>query len=205
MPGGWCTPSDPYIGFEGAFRCLMEAGEVAFLKHTTIAEMVASRSFKGVSTDQFQLLCKDGRRMPVSDYLQCNWGLVPANAIVTSSARTTEQRKQYQKFLEMAMKLYSHKKSTNSTFSNFDNTNDPFKNRFQPDRVDRFNNPTDRFNPQSRDPNDRFNRERNSNTRNPFETSSTETPLNDTQLYENFELFDSSRYGGRLNLMFQVT
>lgn len=209
VPGGWCTPSDPFIGFEGAFRCLMEAGEVAFLKHTTVNEMVASRSFKGVSTDQFQLLCKNGQRMPISDYLQCNWGLVPANAIVTSSARTPEQRKQYQKFLEKAMKLYSHKTSTNSTFSsnvngNF-NSNDKFNNRFQPDRVDRFNNPIDRFNPQSREQTERFNRQRNSNSRDPFDVSSTtESALNDTQLYENFEIFDSSRYGGRLNLMFQV-
>lgn len=181
----------------------MEAGEVAFLKHTTVAEMVASRSFKGVSPDQFQLLCKNGQRMPVSDYLQCNWGLVPANAIVTSSARTIEQRKQYQKFLETAMKLYSQKSSLNSTFSSSfnSNPNDRFntgQDRFQPDRF----NPNDRFNPQ----NDRFNRDRNSNSRNnPFDiTSTTESALNDTQMYEHFEIFDSSRYGGRLNLMFQV-
>lgn len=187
----------------------MEAGEVAFLKHTTVNEMIASRSFKGVSADQFQLLCKNGQRMPISDYLQCNWGLVPSNAIVTSSARTQKERKQYQKFLEMAIKLYSHKTSSNfsSTFNSNPNGNfnDRFNNRFQPDRVDRFSNPNDRFNSQNRDPNDRFSRQRNSNSRDPFDVSSTtETALNDTQLIENFELFDSSRYGGRLNLMFQV-
>jgi melanoma-associated antigen p97 len=76
----------------------MEAGDIAFLKHTTVMEMIESKSFKQVSADQFQLLCKNGQRMPVSDYLQCNWGMVPSNAIVTSSARTFEQRKKYQKF-----------------------------------------------------------------------------------------------------------
>lgn len=199
VPGGWCTPTDPYIGFEGAFRCLMEAGEVAFLKHTTVTEMVESKSFKGVSTDQFQLLCKNGQRMPVSEYLQCNWGLVPSNAIVTSSARTIEQRKQYQRFLETAMRMYSQKTSSNSSFSsNLNGNNNNNNNRFQ---TDRFGNPNDRFNNQ----NDRFNNDRSSNNRNPFDMSSTtEVPFNDTQFIESFELFDSKRYGSRLNLMFQV-
>lgn len=45
IPGGKCTHRDPYSGFEGAFRCLLEAGDVAFLKHTTVSEMVASKEF----------------------------------------------------------------------------------------------------------------------------------------------------------------
>lgn len=46
MPGGKCTHRDPYAGFEGAFRCLLEAGDVAFLKHTTISEMINSKEFR---------------------------------------------------------------------------------------------------------------------------------------------------------------
>lgn len=42
IPGGKCTNADPYAGFEGAFRCLVEKGDVAFLKHTTVAEMTSS-------------------------------------------------------------------------------------------------------------------------------------------------------------------
>jgi hypothetical protein len=43
IPGDWCSSADPYFGFEGAFRCLVEAGEIAFLKHTTVEEMTSNR------------------------------------------------------------------------------------------------------------------------------------------------------------------
>lgn len=188
VPGGWCTSTDPYVGFDGAFRCLMEAGEVAFLKHTTVQEMIASKSFRGVSSDQFQLLCKNGQRMAVSEYLNCNWGMVPSNAIVTSSARTIEQRKQYQKFLQAAIKIYSNK-SPMSTNTTSNGNNDRFNNRFQNDRF----SSNERFNDRSRD-------------RSPFGyTSTTESSLNESQTYESFELFESGRYGTKLNLMFQVS
>lgn len=41
VPGGKCTNADPYAGFTGAFRCLLEAGEIAFLKHTSVLELTA--------------------------------------------------------------------------------------------------------------------------------------------------------------------
>lgn len=43
IPGEWCSSADPYFGFEGAFRCLVEAGDIAFLKHSTVDEMTSSR------------------------------------------------------------------------------------------------------------------------------------------------------------------
>lgn len=42
VPGEKCTYQDPYAGYEGAFRCLVEAGEIAFLVHTTIHEMTST-------------------------------------------------------------------------------------------------------------------------------------------------------------------
>lgn len=185
VPGGWCTSADPYFGFDGAFRCLMEAGDVAFLKHTTVKEMIQSRSFKDVNEDSLELLCKNGNRMPVTEYENCNWGEVPSNALVTSSARTIAERKKYQQFLQSAVKLYSKKRSSDSSSNNnnFDNNN----------RFNSFDDQRNRFD--------------NSN-RNPFGRSSTTTEnpaINDSILYENFDLFESSRYGKRLNLMFQVS
>lgn len=45
VPGGRCTDVDPYAGYEGAFRCLLEAGEIAFLKHTTVKELTTGMEF----------------------------------------------------------------------------------------------------------------------------------------------------------------
>jgi len=203
VPGGRCTATDPYVGFEGAFRCLMEAGEVAFLKHTTVQEMIDSKLFKGVSADEFQLLCKNGQRMPVTDYLQCNWGIVPSNAIVTSSARIIEDRKRYQRFLTKAVSLYSHKTSSNSSYNNNNNNNnDRYSSRERLNNNNNNNRFDDRFN---RNNNDRGFSDRGRGFSNALETSTSGPEGNDTQFYESFEIFDSKRYGRRLNLMFQVS
>lgn len=83
------------------------------------------------------MLCRDGTRRPIDDYRACNWGSVPSDAIVTSSASTFENRQKLQKFLEKASELYSQNVQLNSTYDNsnrnFNNRNeyDQFGNRIQ--------------------------------------------------------------------------
>lgn len=43
----------------------------------------------------------DGSRRPVDNYANCNWGRAPSQAIVTSSAKTSEQKRFYQKFIQV--------------------------------------------------------------------------------------------------------
>ncbi len=164
-----------------------------------------------MTADRFELLCKDGQRRPLSEYRQCNWGLVPSHALVTSSARTAEERKRYQQFLIKAVNLYSSKPITNATnplggdkrydgFNTFDrNSDDKYYDRSQ---FKDFANPS-----QDRDRNDRFSNPSRynglANLDSGFGPERNLTDGNDTQLYERFELFESKRYGGRLNLMFQ--
>lgn len=138
IPGGRCTDSDPYAGYDGAFRCLLEAGEVAFLKHNTVQELVTGAEFGGtISKDSFELFCRDGTRRTIDDYRTCNWGTVPSDAIVTSSASTFEIRQKLQKFLEKASEMYSQGIQLNSTYDdrnrNFNTRNeyDQFGNRIQ--------------------------------------------------------------------------
>uniref|UniRef100_A0A1B6EA49 Transferrin-like domain-containing protein n=1 Tax=Clastoptera arizonana TaxID=38151 RepID=A0A1B6EA49_9HEMI len=106
VPGEKCTPADPYAGFEGAFRCLVEAGEIAFLKHTTALEMTNSLEFPSVKTSDFELLCKDGSRRTVEEFQTCNWGTVPSNALVTTSAKPAKLRRLYQSFIAKAARMY---------------------------------------------------------------------------------------------------
>lgn len=202
VPIGKCSSADPYAGFDGAFRCLLEAGDIAFLKHTTVPEMILSKAFKGVDINGFELLCKDGSRQPISEYRQCNWGLAPTHAVVTSSARTAEERRKYQQFLGKAVELYSHKPTSNITGGSNNRKDNRYDNRF--DSIDPYSNSqrTDNNRAYPGFPDNRqyidngFSTERYPNDPNDPNYS------NDTQMYEKFDLFESKKYGG-LNLLFQ--
>nr|UZF13197.1 saxiphilin [Rhinella marina] len=69
------SPGEPYYGDEGALRCLREdKGDVAFVEHTALS---------GKDSDNFELLCPDNTRSPVSEHKDCNFGKVPRHAVVT--------------------------------------------------------------------------------------------------------------------------
>ncbi|KAK9501998.1 hypothetical protein O3M35_012612 [Rhynocoris fuscipes] len=197
VPGGKCTNSDPYAGFTGAFRCLLEAGEIAFVKHTTVEELTSRKSeFPSLSKDDFELLCLDGSRKSVDMFEQCNWGVVPSSAIVTSSAKTMKVRRLYQRFLQRAVEVYG--KSDNKTQGN---------NNFIPNR-----DPYDRENqgPFARG-RDYYNRDSyttprdiNYNNNNNINYNNSVQGLSDNTKYEAFNLFESvPRYGKVYNLLIE--
>ncbi|GAB0092188.1 Transferrin [Sergentomyia squamirostris] len=236
VPGGKCTSQDPYAGFDGAFRCLLEAGDIAFLKHTTVKEMISSKGFKSITEDRFELFCPDGQKRPVSSYRECNWGLVPSNAIVVSSAKSSDERKQIEQFLLKSVEFYSSKplggnqSSYEGDFgggSRYDNTGggryndyrDPYNN--DPYSGDRFGGfggggryDTNRgfgYDDPFRTTTRSTTTTTTTTTRRPFGFNTYDNPFgvknqtednNQTQVYERFELFDSERYGTRINLMF---
>ncbi|XP_018571582.1 melanotransferrin [Anoplophora glabripennis] len=143
IPGGRCTDSDPYAGYNGAFRCLLEAGEIAFLKHNTVQEHISGMDFTGLSSDNFELLCKDGTRRPLTEYMPCNWGKVPSDAVVTSSAVSFQDRDILQKFLKKFAEKYP-KRLGNATFgavsgNQLENKYDQYGNKIQPE-YDQFGN-----------------------------------------------------------------
>ncbi|XP_059805753.1 serotransferrin-1-like isoform X3 [Hypanus sabinus] len=72
--------AEPYYDYTGAFNCLKEgAGEVAFVKHTTVPANLKN---------DYRLLCKDGTRKSIDEYKKCNWARVPAHAVVVRSRST---------------------------------------------------------------------------------------------------------------------
>lgn len=168
------------------------------------------------------MLCRDGQRKPLTEYRSCNWGLVPSHAIVTSSARSAEERKHYQSFLAKAVQLYSSKPTANITgndrryegFNKFDTQNDDKyysnANRGQnndPYGNDQYNNQfNNQFNNNPYNNNPYDNSPRSANLDSSFTTDRNHININDlngTHLYEKFDIFESEHYGGRLNLMFQ--
>ncbi|XP_069831738.1 serotransferrin-A-like [Dendropsophus ebraccatus] len=68
------SEDEPYWGYDGAFRCLKaESGDIAFVKQTTAVN----------GGKDYELLCLDNTRKPVSEYENCYLGRVPAHAVVT--------------------------------------------------------------------------------------------------------------------------
>lgn len=165
-----------------------------------------------VSADRFELLCKDGQRRPLSEYRQCNWGLVPSHALVTSSARTSAERKHYQQFFTRAVQLYSSKPISNVTvndrryegYNRFDTQNDDkyYDQKYLQEQnyVNQQSQGNQYYNQNDRDNVRGFDRNIDSGFNNDRFRNDNE---NATKTYEKFDMFESEHFGGRLNLMFQ--
>uniref|UniRef100_A0A8D0G642 Lactotransferrin n=1 Tax=Sphenodon punctatus TaxID=8508 RepID=A0A8D0G642_SPHPU len=106
-----CSRSEPYSGYSGAFKCLKDgAGDVAFVKHTTVLENNPSEK------NQYELLCEDGSRKSVDDYKHCYLARVPAHAVVARSIDGKDE--EIWNFLSKAQAMYG-KNSTSQTFTLF--------------------------------------------------------------------------------------
>lgn len=90
-----------------------------------------------LSVDGFELICLDGTRKPISDYLSCNWGKVPSDTVVVSSAVSADDRIKYQKFLQLFADRYG---KPNSTFNSNTRNNQLFANNKVQPEYDQFGN-----------------------------------------------------------------
>ena len=91
---GNCLTNDQYYDYDGAFRCLMEeAGDVAFVKHSTVGDYASDgnvdevfRAWATKPASDFKLLCRDGGCADIDEYESCHLALAPSHALIGSPA-----------------------------------------------------------------------------------------------------------------------
>ncbi|XP_051270223.1 saxiphilin-like [Dicentrarchus labrax] len=90
--------NERFYGNMGALRCLVgdpsgkSYGDVAFLEQhnllTNILSLSSNGWAEGWTSSDFELLCGDGRRAPLSEWESCNIGVIPPNTIMTRPVLT---------------------------------------------------------------------------------------------------------------------
>ncbi|XP_033711088.1 inhibitor of carbonic anhydrase-like [Tursiops truncatus] len=88
-PAHTCAPNshEGYYGSSGALRCLVEKGDVAFVKYPTVLRNTDGKNpeawAKDLKQEDFQLLCLDGTRKPVTEAQSCHLAIAPSHAVVS--------------------------------------------------------------------------------------------------------------------------
>lgn len=86
-PAHMCAANshEAYHGSSGALRCLVEKGDVAFLKYPIVLQNTHGKTpevwAKGLKLEDFELLCLDGTRKPVTEAQNCHLARVPNHAV----------------------------------------------------------------------------------------------------------------------------
>ncbi|XP_020035148.2 lactotransferrin [Castor canadensis] len=80
--------SERYYGYTGALRCMVEgAGDVAFVKDSTIFQNADGKNTEAWARDlkveDFELLCLDGTRQPVTEAKSCHLAMAPNHAVIS--------------------------------------------------------------------------------------------------------------------------
>ncbi|XP_059519884.1 serotransferrin-like isoform X1 [Myotis daubentonii] len=89
VPGKECEPNnnERYYGYTGALRCLVERGDVAFVKEETIDQNTGGKNpadwAKDLQKENFKLLCPDGTRKAVTEAENCHLARSPNHGVVS--------------------------------------------------------------------------------------------------------------------------
>lgn len=110
---GMCSRSgDVYAGYTGAFRCMIERdADVAFIKTETVLDNTDGNNPEdwaaSLRSEDFEILCRNGIRRPITDDTSCNLATSPSHAVVTSSDKSKEEIDSYVQLLMKAVDLFA--------------------------------------------------------------------------------------------------
>ncbi|XP_026993075.2 serotransferrin-2-like [Tachysurus fulvidraco] len=104
------STAERYYGYAGAFRCLADgAGDVAFIKHSTVAENTDGNGpawAKSIKSSDFQFICPGGSA-EITEYEKCHLAKVPAHAVITHP----DKRDEVVSFLKDQQAMLGHSSS----------------------------------------------------------------------------------------------
>ncbi|XP_063705234.1 transferrin [Culicoides brevitarsis] len=87
-----CDYPDKYSGYDGAVRCVVEGqGDVAFTKtyfvkkHFNIPIVAGQVGSISSDAENYEYMCEDGRRTPITDQNPCSWAQRPWQAYMSNA------------------------------------------------------------------------------------------------------------------------
>ncbi|KAK4883705.1 hypothetical protein RN001_007024 [Aquatica leii] len=121
--------TESYYGYSGAFRCLVQGkGDVAFVKHYTVPGNTDGKNpapwAVHLKSEDYELLCPNGGRAPVSDFEKCNLAHVPAHMVVTSNTKTDADLDEIRSALLQASTFFSKNSHIFKMFGPFNGKHD---------------------------------------------------------------------------------
>ncbi|XP_063216144.1 transferrin [Bacillus rossius redtenbacheri] len=125
-PNSVCPASsqEAFFSYTGAFRCLATGrGDVAFAKHVTVQINTDGHNqaewARHLRSEDFELLCPDGGRRPVTDYESCHLVEVPPHMVVTSSAKSETSVETIRHAVLTAANLYAKRPDLFKLFGDY--------------------------------------------------------------------------------------
>ncbi|XP_064630505.1 melanotransferrin-like [Lineus longissimus] len=117
------TSREQYFSDSGSFRCLVEGGgEIAFTRSLAVRDNTDGRNqdiwARNRRSDDYELLCRNGHRMGIDQWKDCNLAKLRSPAIVTAGYKSEEDREIMWELLDYAQNYFSG--DANDQFTMFD-------------------------------------------------------------------------------------
>ncbi|XP_060524310.1 transferrin [Cylas formicarius] len=121
--------TEAFSGYTGAFRCLVQGGgDVAFVKHVTVPGNTDGNNKEpwalNLKSTDYELLCSEGGRAPVTDFAKCNLLQAPPHMVVTRNSKTIQEIDELRNALISVSEEYTERPDLFRLFGSFNGQKD---------------------------------------------------------------------------------